>query len=428
MSRVLIWNRIRPGSELDIFHPTDYSGLYDHVMTKWNGVCQNWGNRLWFQGICSALDTGENTYDFLPDIIDFDKINSEYDFIILSMANVFHSEYAKGMRAYAELFQHIQIPVYVIACGVQADSYDTLQDVVSALRDDASRFISSVYRTGGEFALRGHFTKEFFDQLGFHSAVVTGCPSLYQFGPEFRVAQEHVDPAGLRPVFNGRIRNFSGLMAGFPTGVFMDQDEFIAPLFQPDYLAKPDLRFQMDFLGRYGTEAARFLAEDRIRMIADMNDWWNYLQNEGFNYAFGARIHGTIMSLLSGIPATIVVCDSRTREMAEFFDIPMYAASGNHRLSVEELQEQYQRMDYTAFNAGFAERFHNYEKFLTDHNIVSHANTDNRFFRRDTSFRAEAIGNLDQTEFSTFADTLHRNEKLLKMALLLRRIRGRIPL
>lgn len=256
MSRVLIWNRIRPGSELDIFHTTDYAGLYDHVMTKWNGGCQNWGNRLWFQGIYSALDTGENTYDFLPDTIDFEKINSEYDFIILSMANIFHSEYVSGMRAYAELFQNIRIPVYVIACGVQADSYDALQDVVSTLREDAGRFIRSVYQTGGEFALRGYFTKEFFDCLGFHSAVVTGCPSLYQLGPDFRVAKEQVKFSELRPVFNGRIRNFSGLMDAFPESVFMDQDELVEPLFHPECLKDPTFRFQMNFLSGYGEKTA----------------------------------------------------------------------------------------------------------------------------------------------------------------------------
>lgn len=426
MSRVLIWNRVRPGSELDIFHPTDYTGLYDHVVTQWNGHCQNWGNRLWFQGIYSALDTGENTYDFLPDDIDFEQINSEYDCIILSMANVFHSEYVQGMRRYAELFQNIRIPVFVIACGVQADSYDALPGVIDAIGDDARLLIRSVYQTGGEFALRGHFTKEFFDRLGFPSAVVTGCPSLYQFGPDFRVAQSAVEPDNLRPVFNGHARSFAELMAAFPESVFIDQDEFTAPLFQKDYLNRPDLRFQMNFLNRYGMEAAQYLAEDRIRMIADMNDWWNYLQNEGFNYAFGTRIHGTIMSLLSGIPATIITCDSRTREMAEFFDIPHCSAPANHRFSASELLEQHQQMDFTAFNAGFPERFRNYEKFLTDHGIVSHANTENRFFTRDTSPELGGIGNLRQTDFSDFAQTLRRRESLLKVALLLRKIKGRL--
>lgn len=427
MSRVLIWNRLRPGSELDIFHATDYAKLYDHVMTDWKGICQNWGNRLWFQGIYSALDTGENTYDFLPDTIDYEKINSEYDLIILSMANVFNPEYAWGMHNYAEMFSHIRIPVYVIACGVQADSYDALDDVIHGVREDASQFIRSVYRTGGEFALRGYFTKEFFDRLGFHSAVVTGCPSLYQMGPDFRVNIASVQQDGLRPVFNGRVKKFAELMDAFPVSAFIDQDECLAPLFNRAYLSNPDFRFQLRFMHNYGICTARHLAENRIRMFADMNEWRRFLQSNNFNYAFGSRIHGTIMSLLSGLPATIVVGDSRTREMAEFFDIPNYSVPKNHTLTEQDVREQYQRMDYSEFNQNFAVHFRYYEKFLTDRNIVSHVNCNNHFFTGE-SRNPEVSGGFNQAGFSDFADSLKRNERLLQMALYLHRIRERILL
>lgn len=428
MSRILIWKRVCPGSELDIFRPTDYSNLYNHIITNWNGVCQNWGNRLWFQGIYSALDTGENTYDFLPDVIDYEKINSEYDCIILSMANIFHTEYIMGIRHYTEIFSHIRIPVYVIACGVQADSYDALPDIIHAIQDDARKFIRSVYNTGGEFALRGYFTKEFFDQLGFHSAVVTGCPSLYQFGPDFRVYSNSTNTSEVHPVFNGRIKYFSALMDAFPDSVFIDQDECLAPLFNRNYLSNPDLRFQINFAEKYGIRSAQFLADNRIRMFADMNEWWNFLQSKPFNYAFGSRIHGTIMSLLSGIPATIVINDSRTREMAEFFDIPMYFVPNNHRLQSQEVCEQYLRMDYSSFNKNFEGRFRNYEKFLTDRNIVSHVNQNNRFFYLNTSSPMVAGDNLNQANFTGFADSLQRNERLLKTAMTMHKIRRRMSL
>ena len=427
MSRVLIWNRVRPGSELDIFHSTDYANLYDHIVTSWNGACQNWGNRLWFQGIYSALDTGENTYEFLPDTIDYERINREYDFIILSMANVFNPEYAGGMRNYEEVFSHIRIPVYVIACGVQADSYDALDDVIHAVGEDASRFIRSVYQTGGEFALRGYFTKEFFDKLGFHSAVVTGCPSLYQMGPDFCVRTDPEKKDKLRPVFNGRVKKYAELMEAFPESVFIDQDECLAPLFDPQYLANPDFRFRLNFMSKYGIRTARYLSENRIRMFADMNEWRDYLQNNSFNYAFGSRIHGTIMSLLSGIPATIVAGDSRTREMAEFFDIPTCTVPEKHRLTEQDVREQYLRIDYSRFNQNFAARFQNYEKFLTDRGIVSHVNCDNRFFTGESPKTAAASG-FNQSEFSDFADSLQRNERILQMALSLRKIRERMPL
>lgn len=95
------------------------------------------------------------------------------------MAIITSVGYVFLMETLAERFRRIRIPVYVIACRIQASGYDQLSEIVCALNGPASRFISRVYDTGGEFALRGSFTKEFFDKLGFPSAVVTGCPSLY---------------------------------------------------------------------------------------------------------------------------------------------------------------------------------------------------------------------------------------------------------
>ena len=423
MSRVLIWNRVRPQSELDIFHPTDYNTLFHRVKNEWNGRAQNYGNRLWFQGIYSAIDTGENTYDFLPDVIDPEKINSEYDFIILSMANIFNPDYAGGMRHYTEVFAKIRIPVYVIACGVQADSYDALPKLLEILKEDASAFIRSVYNTGGEFALRGYFTKEFFDKLGFHSAVVTGCPSLFQRGPDFQVCTAEVPNEQLLPVFNGFPDSMAELLRAYPNSVFMDQCDYFPLLYDPDFLQKTGYRFELMFVNNFGSTAANLMADGRLMMIADMNDWSRYLRNSGFNYSFGSRIHGTIMALLSGIPATIVTIDSRTREMAEFFDIPRHAASPKHKFSGEEFLALHERMDYSDFNRKFKSRFDAYERFLADHHIVSHVNPNNGFFDAPGGTDYMNVVLSRKTDFAVFSEKLDRDRSVLALLSQLRRIK-----
>ena len=133
------------------------------------------------------------------------------------------------------------------------------------------------------------------------------------------------------------------------------------------------------------------------------------------------------MALLSGIPATIVTGDSRTREMAEFFEIPSCSVSKTHQLTPRDVQEQYLGMDYSKFNQNFETRFRAYEKFLTDHKIVSHVNVNNRFFTSET-MAPEFSGNMNQTQFQEFSDMLQRNRGLLQMAQYLRRIRERMPL
>ena len=187
MSRVLIWKKVTPGSEYDIFRGESYQ---EQISKALRCGIYNVGNRLWFQGIMSAIDTGENQYDFLPDYFSPELINSSYDFIILPMANIFNTEYTHFICELAEQMAQIKIPVYVIACGAQARDYNGLNDLIREIGEISKKFIYAVYSTGGEFALRGEFTKEFFTKLGFDTAVVTGCPSMFQLGRNLRVRTE----------------------------------------------------------------------------------------------------------------------------------------------------------------------------------------------------------------------------------------------
>ena len=66
------------------------------------------------------------------------------------------------------------------------------------------------------------------------------------------------------------------------------------------------------------------IASKILSLDVECNQVKIYVQKyKDFNFACGSRIHGNIMPILMGIPAAICPIDSRTREMAEFFDIPM---------------------------------------------------------------------------------------------------------
>lgn len=426
MSHVLIWKNVYPGSKYDIFNPTDYSGIYEHSLAKWNGCWQNWGNKLWFQGVYSAINTGENTYDFISGEVDIDTVNSKYDFIFLPMANIFHTEFLGDMRHLTEIFSRVRIPVYVVVCGVQADSYDDLPRLIDEIGNDSRAFIRTIYNTGGDFALRGYFTEEFFRRLGFYDATVTGCPSLFQKGRSFRVEQPAISVDKMRPTFNGSVKMFENLMDAYHDSVFIDQSQYFLPLYQPDYLENAGLKFQMAFVDNYGYTAAHLLSQGRIAMIADMNAWYQYLRNSGFHYAFGSRIHGTIMALLSGVPATIITTDSRTREMAEFFDIPLTVAEPNHRFTMDEFHRLYEQVDYSKFNRTFPEKFDAYEQFLVKHGIVSHVNADNPFFDVPANHAYLDFMERGKEPFAEFAEKLDRNRTWIELGNLAKRVKRKV--
>jgi hypothetical protein len=94
------------------------------------------------------------------------------------------------------------------------------------------RFIKSIYATGGEFCLRGYYSKEFFDKLGFHDAVVTGCPSLFQRGKDLKVEYEKITKDQLKPALNGDFELCKKPLKDYYSGAYFDQGKFYPVLYR----------------------------------------------------------------------------------------------------------------------------------------------------------------------------------------------------
>ena len=361
----------------------------------YGGNCPNFGNRLWFQGIISEISTEDNVIDYWDASKSIEEINSQYDMVIAPMANVFSIGFKGLLDKLAQRFARITIPIYVIACGVQADSYNDLENVYNAIKEPAARFIRSVYNSGGEFALRGYFSKEFFDRMGFHSAVVTGCPSLYQLGRKSMVTSDfsRAKMCDFTPLVNGKLKDCLPYLLEYPRCQFFDQHTYYDLLYgkslNQDTLSVANAK---KLIKKYGLQELKMLASNRVKLFPDMADWMNFIREKGFQFSFGSRIHGSIMPILAGIPAVVYACDSRTREMAEFFHIPVIVHAPDQRETMN-LYELYQNVDYSEFNQNFAKNFDNFERFLQEHGIVKQINTNNIFFSSATD--AERADNVN---------------------------------
>lgn len=388
MKRILVHIPVTPYGEYDIFTKHDNKAFITSVKTLNAASCPNMGNRLWFQGIVSAIDCEENSLEYWSPLMSKDYINNNFDLIVAPMANVFAANFTNLMETLAERFEGIKVPIYVIACGIQASCYEELDDICRLLKEPASKFISSVYDTGGEFALRGYFTKEFFDRLGYPTAVVTGCPSLYQLGRNLQIGDEKVTKETFVPVVNGSPQNYRDIMLDYPNAVFIDQEVFWREILDASYFEEDisDDKYLDRLIRSYGYETTRLLLEDRIKLFPDMNTWRTFIRENKFSCSFGSRIHGSIMPILSGIPAILECRDARTREMAEFFNIPFVLPTG----ASQSLYDIYLDASYTSFNCKFPERFDYYESFLTKCGIVDRVNCDNRFFNNpDVSYEMQ---------------------------------------
>ena len=397
--RILILRGIEKNSVDDIFGNTDYK-KYELIRGT------NVGNKLWLMGLVSSISTQENQVDFLTDDMTSDYINSNYDICIKPEANIFSVRFIEGMEYHISKFGDIKIPIYVIACGAQADSYDELDPLYEAVKRPADKFIRSVYKTGGEFCLRGYFTKELFNKLGFKDAVVTGCPSMYQFGSSFSVSYKKVSRECFKPALNGTIRLVKKALTEYNNSEFFDQSEFF------NLLYKGSQEQAIATVKKYGYTCAKLIRENRLNLLIDMQDWMDYLLKNDFSFSCGSRIHGSIMPILSGTPAAICTLDARTREMAEFFDIPIISKDD---LQNSDLYDIYESIDYSKFNASFAKKYEYYEQFLIEHGIVKSANKI-PMLKTDPSLvdvdRLEYIEKIKAQHTSYISKFKHRNVQL----------------
>ena len=378
MKRILIYY---PPNKLGMsdFAITDYTKLHERVKKELNGKFPNVGNKVWLQGITSVITTQDCVYEFGYQEIPEEIINQKYDCVLLPLANCFYAGWMKYMKVRTQHIKKLKVPVYVIACGVQADSYDDINTLVDEIREPATEFIQAVYNTGGQFALRGYFTAEFFEKLGFHDAVVTGCPSLFQMGV-LQIPTSKVKETDFKATINGTFKlpiNHRDI----EKSNFICQNTYGNLLYDPEYFENNPytIRRVLRDIRRGDYEMVKAIADQRIHLFVDTQQWMSYFVQNNISFSFGSRIHGTVMPILSGVPALLYSCDARTREMAEFFDIPYIMQEQEEKYDIYEL---YMKTDYSKFNKNFVKRYEAYEKFLEKCGITSGINRQNIFMSR----------------------------------------------
>lgn len=384
MANILVFRKI------DIYNKTNYQKLADTVEKKFNGICPNFGNKLWYQGIISEISVDENKIEFYEPSLRVEDINERYDLLLYPMANIFSRDYSDGLEKITMFIKKLSIPVYIISCGVQAGSYDDLDILTKSIGDVSKNFIKAVYDSGGEFALRGFFTAEFFNKLGFYNPAVVGCPSLFQLGKNLQITNQKVELEKFKVDLNGLLDISQPLMKKYDS-LFYDQEALFDFMYNYNYFCDRKINFYNNLKwiksSGIGFDLVDWFYEKRVRLLADMWDWQHSIINERITFSYGTRIHGNIMAILSGVPALIVNLDARVKEMAEFYEIPNINLDKAFKIKEDgnNLYETYLNIDYSNFNRSFINKYNAFNAFLVKCGIVkSKMNSNNRFFNCST--------------------------------------------
>ncbi|RKN45434.1 polysaccharide pyruvyl transferase family protein [Micromonospora endolithica] len=348
--------------------PFDVLSPEDTFARNWIG--DNNGNLVFSHAAHKLLAT--STAEITPSLFradprEADEINEKYDVFVIPLANAFRRSFVNRLVPMTRLIERLKIPVVVFGVGVQTN-VDGDREYLRPIDEPVAAFCRAVLDRSHTIGVRGEVTESYLRTLGFSAVEQIGCPSMFLHGDSLRV--EKAKPAlstedrvalNISPYVSSMAGIIRHHHARYPNLRYLPQDlKTLGTLLYGD---APELRGRSNDIPVHTSHP--LFVEDKVRMFVDPWPWMEYLS--GFDFAFGTRIHGTITALISGTPGYLFAHDSRTLELARYFDIP-------HRIMRDvpadiDAAQLYAEADYTALNEGHKARFAAVTTFLAKHDL-----------------------------------------------------------
>lgn len=303
------------------------------------------------------------------------RINESFDVFVIPLANAFRISYVGFLERLTDVIEQLTIPVVVAGVGSQLGVGSHVNSTPPELDHAVTRFVSAVLDRSASIGVRGEVTRAYLLRLGFHDdqVDVIGCPSLNDYdsppAPIVKAAGGIGRDSRLSINITPRVKGMGVVLKNhyerFPDLTYITQVyEELSLLMTGAKVPGRQAFLPAD------TTHPMFL-NDQIRFFVDPAPWRSFLATRDF--AFGNRIHGTIAALSAGIPAYLLVHDSRTLELADYHQIP-HRLMKNVDAEKVRAEDLYDDADFTKFNENRARTLAGWTAFL-DRNRIHHIHT-----------------------------------------------------
>lgn len=365
MKRILIRAKMSPLDNFSVFE-----------ILKNNYIGGNSGNMFFLQSVFRTLmvdgtkiDVNYENYEKIDEKY-ADFINEYYDYFVLPFANAFRTDFIEYINRYTKLIKKIKIPCIVIGINVQTEIDDNLKHSFS-FDNDVKRFVSAVLDKSESFGVRGEITAKYLENLGFKNNIdVIGCPSMFLNGDKINVKKktEKLNKDSII-CYNDKLYYKEDVHEFFYKCISKFTNYYYIPQMLEEFrLIYAGVPFY-NIVGKNfpNTLSHEIYKNNRVRFFINVKSWIDFLK--GVDFTFGTNIHGNISSILSGTPSFVITLDSRTRELAEYHNIPhMWYSEINEQTDIEKI---YEKTDFTILEKGHKQRFEHFIKFL-ERNGLNH--------------------------------------------------------
>jgi hypothetical protein len=296
-----------------------------------------------------------------------DYINNNFDVFVCPLANAFRTgRFIENLIALTELIECLKIPVLVPSVGADLDMLDN-----KLSKKYTIKFCKTVLDHSNYIGVRGEVTYDVLKKFGFNDKQVriTGCPSVFINGMPPKIVKEDITITKITPIS----LSISPYLYGLKNFLDYNLPKYKNLIYIPQNSA--DYRLLL-----YGISDNRwpqcheFMPLDKnnplykngqIKAFIDTPVWEEFLKTR--KYAIGTRIHGTIMALLSGTPATLLTHRSRTDELSNYFNIPKFHYINDTK--DKDINYFYQNSDWTKYNNSLPEKLQVINDFFWDNNL-----------------------------------------------------------
>ncbi len=297
-----------------------------------------------------------------------DEINERYDRFVVPLANAFRPEFLEYLERLSATVEKLKIPGTLMGVGAQAPGEGD-RAALKPLDAAVTRLCRAVLERSESIGVRGEFTAQYLNDLGFKQVEVIGCPSIF-----LRDGAPHIPHGASRLSADARVA--INLTPHIP-GIRELATHHARAYRRSTYVAQEsrDLRLMMrvpfrarrdDLAEAPQVPGDAYMTPNRGRFYLDPRTWVHDLQRTDFS--FGTRIHGNIAALIAGVPAFVLAHDSRTLELARALDIPHLQVTNVASIRAEELYEQ---AEYLTFNKNHSQRLARMKSFL-ERNGIKH--------------------------------------------------------
>lgn len=345
----------------------------EEILRK-NILGTNVGNSLFLFAAHKILTTKEQKvfhYRFTPRMQDVEWVNNNFDAYVIPLANAFRISYQKHLDKHTEFIRNLKIPVIVFGVGTQLDINGDNYKSLDPIKQSVISFCTEVLKRSKSIGVRGDITKKYLMHLGFNDKQITtiGCPSVFWHGSKLKLKQNKISK-------NSKIA-FSVSPYAKNVDCFIDK---ISGEFQnTTYIGQTNddleklLYDKSSYPLNIESGLKKHFENNKAYMPIEHKAWLNQLKKQ--ELYIGTRIHGGIASLLSGVPAIIVTHDSRTQELAEYFNIPHIKLENIKSQSLTNIAKH---VSYNKLLESLPEKLRNTQAFLKENNLENIFETKNQ--------------------------------------------------